>query len=102
MDTLEHWVLMGSDKRHPVKLVTEFIKKIKHLITDDGYPITQLNRFFTIVAHLHRKEWELVKDNEEQKLNYIKKMEDAEKELEDEGSLKKKEKPEEESEKQEK
>ena len=88
---------MSSDKRHPVKLVTEFIMKIKHLITDDGYPITQLNRFFTIVAHLHKKEWELVKDDSEKKFNYIKKMQDAETELEEEGSLKKKEKSEEEN-----
>lgn len=84
-------VTLASDGRHPVKLMTSFVKRIKHLITDDGYPITQLNRFFTIVAHLSKKEWESAKDNPKQKQEYIEKLQEAEKELEESGDLRKQE-----------
>ena len=84
-------VQLASDQRHPIKLVSDFIMDMKHLITDRDFPLRSLNRFFTVSAELHNKEWKQAKKNPETKKEFIEKMKRVEKEMEDEGMLKKKE-----------
>lgn len=67
---------------------------MKHLITDRDFPLRSLNRFFTVSAKIHSKEWEKAKKDPKTKQAYIDKMKKYEQECEDEGMLNKKEKKE--------
>jgi hypothetical protein len=82
---------MTSDGRHPIKLVSDFIMDMKHLITDRDFPLRSLNRFFTVSARNTQKEWQEAKKDPETKREFIEKMKLTEKEMEEDGMLKKKE-----------
>lgn len=86
-------VTLTKDKpEHSVKLSKDFVKKIKHEITEEHFPIYQLNRFFTVSAQMIINEWNKVKNIPSDKTEFIKKMKDVENTAVDEDYLKQKEK----------
>lgn len=64
---------------HPVKLSKNFVKKIKHQITEEFFPIDKLNRFFTVSAQIILNEWNGVKNIPSKKKEFIEKMKEVEK-----------------------
>jgi len=84
------YTLVVKDNRHSIKLVSDFITAMKHLITDRDFPIRHLNKFFTVAGEIQNAEWEQAKKNPETKKAFIDKLKKFEKKLEDDDMVYKK------------
>lgn len=78
---------MSTIEKRPVKLIADFVKYVKNKASEDDFPYDNISKSLTIATSLFWKEWDRVKNDDEQREKFIQKVKKESEELEINGFL---------------
>ena len=74
------------DKR-PVKLVSNFIRHVKHISTDEGFPYPYISTYLTIAGYRLELDWNKIKNDKGKMQEFIKELRKQVRDCEEKGFL---------------